>query len=140
MSGYSRYERELIELLEDNGFVAMRAPASGGATDRDLPDIIAMRPHATTIGTDVWVFEVKYRSKTPAYASIEEGDALMRFARDSGATPAFAFRWNANKSEFHGDTNWYLKHPNSGEMKETTTRFDYEDMDTTALETLEVDD
>ena len=34
-------ERDLVNKLWDAGFAAMRAPASGGATKRPLPDVLA---------------------------------------------------------------------------------------------------
>jgi Holliday junction resolvase len=36
-----RRERELVNRLDGAGFAVMRAPASGSATDRDLPDVLA---------------------------------------------------------------------------------------------------
>jgi len=36
-----RRERELVNRLDDAGFAVMRAPASGGATQRELPDVLA---------------------------------------------------------------------------------------------------
>ena len=37
----SKEERDLVNMLWDVGFAAMRAPASGGATKRPLPDVLA---------------------------------------------------------------------------------------------------
>ena len=34
-----RRERELVNALDEAGFAVMRAPASGAATDRELPDV-----------------------------------------------------------------------------------------------------
>ena len=36
----SRYERELVNRFESCGWGALRCPSSGGATDRELPDVI----------------------------------------------------------------------------------------------------
>ena len=36
-----RRERELVNRLDEAGFAVMRAPASGSATHRDLPDVLA---------------------------------------------------------------------------------------------------
>ena len=36
-----RRERELVNRLDEAGFAVMRAPASGSATDRELPDVLA---------------------------------------------------------------------------------------------------
>ena len=37
----TREERELVKMLWDADCAAMRAPASGGATKKPLPDVIA---------------------------------------------------------------------------------------------------
>ena len=37
----SAEERDLVHKLWDRHFAAMRAPASGGATKKPLPDVIA---------------------------------------------------------------------------------------------------
>jgi Holliday junction resolvase len=37
----SRRERELVNQLDETGFAVMRAPASGSATERELPDVLA---------------------------------------------------------------------------------------------------
>jgi len=36
-----RRERELVNELDDAGFAVMRAPSSGSATERELPDVLA---------------------------------------------------------------------------------------------------
>ena len=37
----SRRERELVNKLDEDGYAVMRAPASGAATERELPDVLA---------------------------------------------------------------------------------------------------
>ena len=74
---YSQKERDLIDILEQElGYAAMRAPASGGATDRELPDVIAGRevhpPRKLNHNSTVWHFEVKYRSKPTYYFDRED--------------------------------------------------------------------
>lgn len=125
MSG--RYERELVNTLETGGeFVAMRAPASGGATDRDLPDVLAMRAYSTLSTLDgdalatlhdeagripplgeILAVEHKSTSKNVVYVEPHEVAALERFADTAGAEPLLGCR-------FKDDTNGrehYLVHP-----------------------------
>ena len=93
-----RRERELVNLLDDSGFAVMRAPASGSATDRDLPDVLA--------GDGEWfyAFEAKSSNGDPIYIDAEEIESLKFFAENFGAIPLLAVR-------FDGDTQWYFRHP-----------------------------
>lgn len=47
MSGQkgTRGERSVVQWFENHGWFAQRTGASGGATDRDRSDVIAMKPH-----------------------------------------------------------------------------------------------
>jgi Holliday junction resolvase len=109
-------ERELVERLEAEGYAAMRAPSSGSATTRDLPDVLAGQPAP---GGDrprsrALVFEEKTSSGDPIYVKKAEADALIRFAEAFGARPYIAVRWKANSFR---DTTIYVSHPH--EMWET---------------------
>lgn len=141
MSDYSQKERDLIAILEDNGFAAMRAPASGSATERELPDVLVGRPHyhwhdQTAPVAEVYAIEVKYRSKATTYFDLEEAEDLATFALAFGAKPRFAFRYNANKSFAYGNTDWYFMHPYDVEKTETKVKNEY-GVITTAAETLD---
>lgn len=130
MGDYSRYERELIDRIEDEGWIAMRAPASGGATDRDLPDVIAAREHPLWGRgvSEAYLLEVKYSSTTPLYVDEEDCRQVEDFAEAFGGKPRIAIRWNGGKKPFVGDTDFYLVPPSRGEQKEANRRFDYEDV------------
>jgi len=118
--GGARYERELVNALDACGYVAMRAPASGAATDRELPDVLAgrkrdwrnrldpianafsvNRSHADAIEaaqavgrrSTALAIEVKSTSATTAYADEHEITALTAFASAFGATPLVAGRF-----------------------------------------------
>lgn len=83
-----RKERELVRRLYDDGFATMRAPASGSATGRDLPDIIAGNGDVT------YCIEAKSSSGDPIYLDGEEIDSLVYFATNFGAIPVVAARFN----------------------------------------------
>jgi Holliday junction resolvase len=92
-----RRERELVNRLDEAGFAVMRAPASGSATDRDLPDVLA--------GDDgrFYAIEAKSSSGDPIYLSGEEVEALIYFARNFGANARIAVRFDRE--------DWYFFHP-----------------------------
>ena len=92
-----RRERELVNRLDEAGFAVMRAPASGSATDRDLPGVLA--------GDDgrFYAIEAKSSSGDPIYLSGEEVEALIYFARNFGANARIAVRFDRE--------DWYFFHP-----------------------------
>lgn len=89
----SQAERDLVNALEACGWRCLRAPGSGGATDRDSPDVLAGRAktctHKSKVYTrsDALAIELKTTSSTTAYVDAEEVTALERFAHDFGARP-----------------------------------------------------
>lgn len=92
MSSGDRYERHLALALFEAGRGAMRAPSSGSATDRDLPDIIAGKPVVANGDTfsEVWVIELKSTSATTAYADSQEIEDLVAFADEFGGRALMA--------------------------------------------------
>jgi Holliday junction resolvase len=92
-----RRERELVNLLDDYGFAVMRAPASGSATDRELPDVLAGD------GEQFYAIEAKSSSGDPIYLRGEEVEALVYFARNFGAKPRIGVRFDRE--------DWYFFHP-----------------------------
>jgi len=92
-----RRERELVNQLDAAGFAVMRAPASGSATDRDLPDVLA--------GDDgrFYAIEAKSSAGDPIYLSGEEVEALIYFAQNFGAKARIAVRFDRE--------DWYFFHP-----------------------------
>lgn len=92
--GGSRYERDLVNALTELGRPAIRAPTSGSATGRELPDLVAgsrvsvdgvTGPLATY--SETWAIELKTTSETTAYADEAEVEGLSLFAHSFGATP-----------------------------------------------------
>jgi len=92
-----RRERELVNELDGAGFAVMRAPASGSATARELPDVLAGN------GECFYAIEAKSSAGDPIYLQNEEVYSLVYFARNFGATPRIGVRFD------HED--WYFFHP-----------------------------
>jgi Holliday junction resolvase len=92
-----RRERELVNLLDEYGFAVMRAPASGSATHRELPDVLAGD------GEQFYAIEAKSSSGDPIYLRGEEVEALVYFARNFGAKPRIGVRFDRE--------DWYFFHP-----------------------------
>ncbi|WP_276273322.1 Holliday junction resolvase Hjc [Haloarcula litorea] len=92
-----RRERELVNALDDAGFAVMRAPASGSATERELPDVL------TGDGDTFYAIEAKSSAGDPIYLDGEEVEALLFFARNFGAKPRIGVRFDRE--------DWYFFHP-----------------------------
>ena len=92
-----RRERELVNRLDEAGFAVMRAPASGSATDRELPDVLAGN------GEDFYAIEAKSSAGDPIYLTGEEVEALIYFAQNFGAKARIGVRFDRE--------DWYFFHP-----------------------------
>jgi Holliday junction resolvase len=92
-----RRERELVNALDEAGFAVMRAPASGSATERELPDVLAGD------GEDFFAIEAKASADRPIYLDGKEVEALLFFARNFGAKPRIGVRFDRE--------DWYFFHP-----------------------------
>jgi len=92
-----RRERELVQRLDERGFAVMRAPASGSATERDLPDVLAGN------GETFYAIEAKSSAGDPIYLDGEEVESLVYFARNFGAKPRIGVRFDREE--------WYFFHP-----------------------------
>ncbi len=92
-----RRERELVNRLDEVGFAVMRAPASGGATQRELPDVLAGN------STVFYAIEAKSSSGDPIYLTGEEVEALVYFSQNFGAKPKIGVRFDRE--------DWYFFHP-----------------------------
>ncbi|MDD1763892.1 MAG: Holliday junction resolvase, partial [Methanobacteriaceae archaeon] len=90
----SREERELVKMLWDADCAAMRAPASGGATKKPLPDIIAGN------GKIYLAIEVKSSSKDRIYINSQKIDALLEFSNIFGAQPYLGAKFIREKWRF----------------------------------------
>lgn len=83
-----RRERELVNELDDRGFAVMRAPASGSATERELPDVLAGQD-----GT-FYAVEAKSSGGDPIYVDGQEVTDLLFFAENFGAEPLIGVRYD----------------------------------------------
>ncbi|WP_121744015.1 Holliday junction resolvase Hjc [Natronorubrum halophilum] len=92
-----RRERELVNALDDAGFAVMRAPASGSATERELPDVLAGDSE------QFYAIEAKSSAGDPIYLTGEEVEALIYFAQNFGAKPRIGVRFDRE--------DWYFFHP-----------------------------
>ena len=92
-----RRERELVNRLDAQGFAVMRAPASGSATERELPDVLAGD------GDRFYAIEAKASAGRPIYLDGSEVEALVYFSRNFGARPRIAARFDRE--------DWYFFHP-----------------------------
>jgi len=101
-------ERELANWLDDDGWAVIRAPASGSATARELPDVLAGD------GDVFYAIEAKASSGDPIYYDQAEVEALTFFADGFGASPRLGARFD----EAYGDPSygepwpgWYFFDP-----------------------------
>ena len=89
-------EREFLNVLADEGWGVLRAPASGSGTTRSLPDVLAGRDG------ELFAFELKSSSDEAIYLDGEEIEELEAFCRIFGGRPRVAVRFN----EEHGDPTY----------------------------------
>lgn len=100
-----RRERELVNRLDELGFAVMRAPASGSATSRELPDVLAGD------GSVFYAIEVKASAGKPIYLDGKEVYDLVYFGRNFGAQPRIGVRFDRE--------DWYFFDPRGEEIHET---------------------
>lgn len=100
----SRYERQLVTILHDQGYGVSRTPSSGSASDRDLPDILAGEPvfesdsYVGVPKSRPWAIELKVGDQTTLYVEEYEVDALRSFANRFGAQPYLVARYTSHDS------------------------------------------
>ncbi len=97
----SREERELVRMLWEADCAAMRAPASGGATKKPLPDVIAGN------GKIYLAIEVKSTSQERIYIDSGKIDALLEFSGIFGAQPYVGAKFKREKWRFVSIDNLY---------------------------------
>lgn len=90
----SREERELVKMLWEADCAAMRAPASGGATKKPLPDVLAGN------GQIYLAIEVKSTSQDRIYIDSGKINALLEFSQKFGAQPFVGAKFKREKWRF----------------------------------------
>lgn len=120
----NRRERELVNRLDERGFAVMRAPASGSATERELPDALA--------GNDglFYALEAKSSGGDPIYISGEQVEALVYFAQNFGAKPRIAARFDREDWCFFHPADLYVTDGGNYRIKKETALAEGDDMDT----------
>lgn len=84
----AKTERECVNCLDEEGWTVLRAPASGSATVRDLPDVFAGKDgHFVCI-------EMKASSGNPIYIDETEVAALRAFAEAFGGDVRIGARFD----------------------------------------------
>lgn len=97
-----RRERQLVNLLDEVGFAVMRAPASGSATDRELPDVLAGN------GNRFYAIEAKSSSGNPIYLDAAEVEALEYFADSFGAEARIGIRFDEQDWAFFNSDDLHV--------------------------------
>ncbi|MDR2830003.1 MAG: Holliday junction resolvase [Methanobrevibacter sp.] len=87
----SKEERDLVHIFWDKGFAAMRAPASGGATKRPLPDVLAGN------SKKYLAIEVKTTTKDLIYIDSSQINGLYEFCKIFGAEPYLGVKFKQTK-------------------------------------------
>lgn len=109
-----RRERELVNRLDEAGFAVMRAPASGSATERELPDALAGNDGA------FYALEAKASAGDPIYLTGEEVDALGFFATNFGARSRVAVRFDREDWYFFAPDELYVTDGGNYRVKKET--------------------
>ncbi len=87
----SKEERDLVRILWEKNFAAMRAPASGGATKKPLPDVLAGNGHIYL------AIEVKTTTKDRIYIDSQKISGLREFSDIFGAQPYVGIKFKYKK-------------------------------------------
>lgn len=93
-------ERNLVNILWKKGFAVMRAPASGSATKRPLPDMIAGSKKRSL----QLVIEVKTTKSETLYIENDSVHQLVEFAQTFGCEPFIAIKFKG-----HGKSWLFLR-------------------------------
>jgi len=96
----SNTERQLSNILEDDyGYACLRAPASGGATDRARPDLVAINNNG------IYAIELKSNKDGTAHFSRKEILQLNEWADRAGATALVGVKPDLRLKEHD---SWYF--------------------------------
>lgn len=99
-----RSERQLVNTLDARGWEVIRVPASGSATTRDLPDVLAGRNGVAM------AIEDKASGGDPIYLDAEEVAALQRFGRNYGAAIYISANFNSEPGDPSYGEDWHGHH------------------------------
>lgn len=99
----SKAERELLDILTQNGWRAARV-AGSGVNDNSPCDLFAAK-----LGKRGFVIEAKSSKKSTIYITKEQINDFVLFSQMIGLNPAIALRFNRE--------GWFFIHPN--QLKDT---------------------
>lgn len=105
-------ERELARMLIEDGFAAMRAPASGSKATYPLPDLVA---GSSSRGLH-YAFQVKTTKRGRVYIPRGSIDQLVEFSQRFGCQPIVALKFKGKRRP------WVFLRPN---QLETTPSRNY---------------
>ena len=80
-------ERHIVHIFEQNGYSAIRIPASGGGTKLDRPYVLAGN------GYNTYAIEVKSSRKNNIYIRKEQINELKRLSKRFGAKPVICVKF-----------------------------------------------
>lgn len=101
-----RYERKLVNLLDEHGWAVMKSPSSGSGTDRDQPDLLVGH---SGVGLEPLAIEAKSTRKDAYTVRVSEADQLADFARDFGARPIIAMYWKGPPGGNTSYGGWWFR-------------------------------
>ena len=119
----NRRERELVNRLDEAGFAVMRAPASGSATERDLPDVLAGD------GEQFYAIEAKSSAGDPIYLDGDEVESLLYFSQNFGARARVGVRFDREAWFFFHPGDLYTTDGGNYRVKKETALADGTDFD-----------
>lgn len=122
----SQMERKLTNIFDSGGWAVMRAPASGSATERELPDLLIGN------GNVVYAIEAKYSSDDYIYIQKEKAEALDVFARNFGAKKLAAVRFTYMDWKVGSLDQMYRTQDDGGNygVKRETAKEEWDSVDT----------
>lgn len=131
-----RRERELVNRVDETEYVVMRAPASGAATERELPDMLAGD------GDSFYAIEAKASSGDPIYLTQTEVGALQTFAEAFGAVAGIGARFDREDWAFFSPSELYRTDSGNYRVKESVAvdRADLADGIDEAMALIDVDE
>lgn len=126
----SDVEREFINLLSDEyDYACLRAPGSGGRTQRERPDAVCLR--AGKMDPDAgFAVEIKKRPDGTVRFEAFEIDALERWAKRAGVEPYVVV-----KPDLRTHSQWYVMH--TSHLNKTEKGYSIRQQDHDDCETIE---
>ena len=91
----TRAERALCRAFDEAGWIVLRAPASGSATTRELPDVLVGKRDR-----GVLAIEAKYSSEDRIYLRREQVEGLQAVAKHFCGYALIAAQWRGERTMY----------------------------------------